>query len=298
MECIHDIQMHSTALVLCITTLLFTLVQKRTDKLQNKLFLATNLVVLLNAVCLIVAALMEPRKHTLSSAYFILRIMEYSYFVLHTLLAPLFALYVSCVTGKRSHASLNDQLKYGFVCFLSELLVISNPLHHFVYQFNVNRDFYRRWAEYVIYAAALFYFVYALIALLFTWKAITRKRRMALIYFYLITTLGVLAQLLFIEVKTELFAEALGLMGVMIAVESEDDRIDMDTGFYNRHALQDDIATYLVNRRRFAVICVKVTNAEIIQRTTGSLNTDLFSAIIGDFLKTIIPILLLQHISD
>ena len=88
--------------------------------------------------------------------------------------------------------------------------------------------------------------------------------------------------------NVELFAEALGMMGVMIAIEAEDDRIDSDTGFYNRRALITDISALLMNRKRFAVICIKVTNPEIIQRATGSQNQDLLAQILSDYLKSIV----------
>ena len=285
---VNDIQIQTAALVLCITNLLFTLFQRRTDKLQNKLYIAANIILFFNAASQIAAAVLEPLKHQSQSAFFALQIMEFSYFALHTLLAPVFAVYVTCVAGKQRRLKPIEQLKYGGACFLTEAFVLTNPIHHWVYHFDQNLDFRRGWAEYLIYAAALIYFVYTIVLLILAWRAFTRKRRIALIYFLVVTTLGVVAQLLIFEIRTELFAEGLGLMGVMIAIEMEDDRIDIDTGFYNRKALQNDIESYLINRRRFAVICLKILNAEIVQRTTGSMNTDILSHIIGDYLKSVV----------
>ena len=285
----NDIQIQTAALVLCITNLLFTLFQRRTDKMQNKLYIAANGILFLNAASQIAAAALEPMKHHSQGAFLALQIVEYSYFAFHTLLAPVFAIYVNGVAGNQRRIRLSEHFKYGGICFLTEAFVLTNPIHHWVYHFDQNLDFCRGWAEHIIYLAALFYCVYTIVLLIRAWRAFTRKRRGALIYFFAVTIMGVLAQFLFFEIKTELFAEALGLMGVMIAIEMEDDRIDIDTGFYNRKALQNDIESFLIHRRRFSVICLKILNAEIVQRATGSMNTDILSHILGDYLKSVVP---------
>ncbi len=112
------------------------------------------------------------------------------------------------------------------------------------------------------------------------------NRRIAIIYFFTVCIAGILVQLFFLDVKAELFAESVGLLGIMIAVETEDDRIDVDTGFYNRRALQLDLNNYLVNKRELWVMCIKVTNADIIPRVTGSENVDILSTLMSDYLRT------------
>ena len=106
----------------------------------------------------------------------------------------------------------------------------------------------------------------AFLRLMTNWKALTQKRRTALFYFFFVVAAGVFVQLIFDNIKVELFAEALGLMGIMLSVESEDDRLDMDTGFYNRRALKLDIDGYLINRSAVYLIVIRITNADIILR--------------------------------
>ena len=46
------------------------------------------------------------------------------------------------------------------------------------------------------------------------------NRRIAIIYFFTVCIAGILVQLFFLDVKAELFAESVGLLGIMIAVET------------------------------------------------------------------------------
>ncbi len=282
------IAFYAPALLICVTSLLFTFTQKRTDKAQNKTYIIMVSIVALNALSLMIGNFAEPYRDN-GAAFFAIQVCEFSYFLLHTALCPAFYYYVSCVCGASVKLFSKKSLIYASLFLITEAAVLINPIFHWVYYFDTDREFTRNWAEVLIYIAAGVYFILSMIKLLFSWNALTAKRKVALIYFFAIVILGVSIQYVKIDVKCELFSEALALMGVMIAIESEDDRIDIDTGFYNRRALQTDLNSYIVNKRKLQLICIKITNAEIVQKATGSENADIISDIISDFLKTLVP---------
>ncbi|MBR4555620.1 MAG: EAL domain-containing protein [Ruminococcus sp.] len=282
------IALFSAAAIICITGLLFTVIQKRTDLVHNKIYIILVGIVLLNSVSQIIREFAQPFKQ--NDVYSLaMKIGDYSYFLFHTALCPLFFLYVSCICGARNGLTLKRNIIYASIFIVTELLVIINPLTHWVYHYDQNLTFVRGWGEYLIYFAAGFYLVYSIIMLLFTWSALTAKRRVALIYFFVVVVLGVSLQLIKSSLKVELFAEALALLGVMIAIESEDDRIDVDTGVYNRKALQYDLSSYIVNKRRLTVICVKIINSDLVEHVTGSENADLLPLAVSGFLRQLVP---------
>ena len=280
---------YAGSLVLCITALIFTFAQQRTDKLQNKLYIVTVSLVALNAVCQIISEMGQPFKTTSDAYYLSTQICDYLYFALHTAVCPVFCLYVASVCGGRDDMPIVKNLLYSSPFVLTELLVLTNPLTGLIYTYDSSRTFVREKLEVLIYVAAAFYFALSVFMLLFTWNALTAKRKVALIYFFLLVIAGVVIQLIYMNVRTELFAEALALLGAMTAIESEDDRMDSDSGIYNRKALQMDISSYLVNRRHLNIICLKVTNADIAERAKGADNSDTLSVCIADFLKTLCP---------
>ncbi|MCR5122529.1 MAG: EAL domain-containing protein, partial [Ruminococcus sp.] len=143
--------------------------------------------------------------------------------------------------------------------------------------------------EATIYISGGVYFSLAAMMLMFSWDALTKRRRVALLYFVVITITGVTIQLLNVVIKTELFSEALSLLGVMISIESEEDRIDAGTGVYNRMALENDLNAYLVNKRVMQLICVKITNTDVIERSSNGENGETMQTIVAEFLKKFLP---------
>ncbi len=279
-----------SALLICVTSVIFTVIQQRTDKLQNKIYLILISIVGLNAVSQITRVFVDPVRMDSDGAFFLFRLCDYTYFVLHTALSPMFFLYVCIVCGYGGKGPVfrrNLLLASPFI--ITELLAVINPFTRWVYSYNEARVFNREWAENLIYFAAAFYFGLSFFRLIFTWRALTAKRRTALIYFFIIVVVGVILQFVNISIKSELFAEALALLGVMIAIESEDDRIDIDTGIYNRKALQSDLSTALLNKRNIDIICVKITNIDLLEHTSSSDNSDGIQIVIAGFLRTLVP---------
>ena len=285
---LYQNELYIAGLLLCITNLLFTFLQRRTDKMQNKLYILMNIVLSLNAAAALLSSFVWDYKLQSDAAFAAEWFAQFSYFLIHIALGPMFAFYVLYASGMERKASKIEQFCWGVPFVLAELMLLTNPFTHWMYTFDENRDFQRGWGEYLVYACCIAYFVFGLLTLIFSWKSLTGKKRVAMGYFFFVTGAGVILQMFSYDLPVEVFAESLGLMGVMIAVEAEDDRIDSDTGFYNRRALIMDMSGYLMNRKRFAVICIKVTNAEIIQRATGSQNKDLLAQILSDYLRSIV----------
>ncbi len=278
---------YSAAFLISFTCLIYTLLQKRTDKLQNKVYIMMLVIVTLNTVSVSMSALVKPYLAESSACRLLSHIGYYTYFLFHTALCPTFFLYVECVAGVR-HTRMRCFLS-SLIFIVTEIAVILNPFFHWVYYYDTNYVFTRNWAENGIYIAAAIYFILAMARLLFSWKAVNAKRRFALLYFFVIVLVGVGIQFINIKIKAELFAEALALMGVMLAVEAEDDLVNVDTGFYNRKALKMDVNGYIVNNIEFEIICIKVTNVDIIQKVTGSVNVDILAEILSDYFQTIVP---------
>ncbi|MBR6044774.1 MAG: EAL domain-containing protein [Ruminococcus sp.] len=286
---LFHVALYSAALIICVTSLIFTFSQKRIDKLQNKLYILVVSITALNAVSLIITEMCKPFALTDRGYFNVIKVSEMTYFLFHTALCPLFCLYVLNVCGGRTRKSMALNLLYASPFILTELLVISNPFTHWVYSYTENNTFKREWGENLIYIAAALYFGVSIFLLFFSWRALTPKRRIALIYFFLLVVTGVVIQFINIEIKSELFAEALALLGVMTAIESEDDRIDTDTGIYNRKALMTDLTTYIAGGRTLSLICLKITNAELVERAKGSDNSDLLQTAVSEYLITMTP---------
>ena len=285
------------ALFLSLTTFIITLIQKRTDRLQNVLYLGLLGIVIINSSTEIINDFMFEYSDFSSFALMGYKVCQFLYFFFHTALAPTFFIYELTVTGALRKKSLKELNIFMIPFIFTEFLVIINPWTHYVYYYDAKQVFHRSWGEYVIYAVAVFYIMVAMISLMYRWHAINQKKRLTLLYFFFITVLGVVVQALFKNLKTELFAESLGFLGAMLSVESEDDRIDQNTGIYNRRALHQDLRNYDLTDTAYTIIGLRIKDIDSITQKTGSLDDDKFNVQVTDFLKTLIQRYYIYNVS-
>ena len=274
------------AAFICLTNLIFIRVQDNMGKAQNKLFVLMLFVVALNGACNTIIGFLVPYLNDSQEALFVVKAARYLYFLSHTLLAPLFFFYVSYVCGVLLRTSNKLTNIAAGIIVVTELLAITNPFTQWVYYLDENNIFRRNWAEGLIYLAAAFFFAMGLYYLTTTWRALNVKRRMGIIMFASITLVGIVLQLVISELRVEVFAEALGLTGIMMIVENEDDRLDNETGLYNRQAFLMDLESYFINKVSLHAISIRIITPDIISRKRG-VDRELVEKKVAEFLESV-----------
>lgn len=272
----------------CLLIFLFTFLRRRIKKPQNRLFVFATLDIFFTAVVLICRVIMKPYLMTDPDVKIWYEITHYLYFVLHTVLAPVFCEYIMAVTGMSQRLSRPVKLILALPFLITEGMAITNPLHHLVYT-TKGFENVRGIGEYVIYGVAAYYLILATVLLVFYWHAITMKRRVAFLTFLIMTVIGVLIQLVIPSIKVELFIEAVGMMGIMLAVENEDDRIDAVLGIYGRGALLMDLNNLFRRGGKRYVLCIRLRLMESLRSNEGVRATDALLRSLTDCLKMTEP---------
>lgn len=281
-----NLGMAISALLVCSVNLIYTFIQGRTDKTQNKIFIVIVCILICNSISGIISAYFGFYPNSPSAESF-LRTNHYFYFITHTALCPMFFYYISSISfvSTRLTSAKNSIVFTPF--FITELLVLTNMFTGFVWTVDKNLKFQRGIGEMLIYVVALFYYLASFNVLITSWDVISSKRRLAIIFFFILVGIGVATQLVNKDIKVEILTEAVGFTGVMMLVETEDDRMSGYSGFYNRAALALDMKAILKHNRNVELIVLRIKNLEIISRIVGGDETSLLSDIIKDYLKTI-----------
>ncbi len=280
----HDSSYFIAATVLCFATLIFHSFEISYKKPQNRIFALIILFTMISSVTSLIVVFTRDDAAFDSTARLIMKVSQYIYFVIHTLLPVLFYLYVAMVSGVIYAHSRLRQIITLIPCALIEILALINPLVHVVFYYDSEQQFHRGWGEAVLYAVSAFYLALAIIHLLRYWKMLTFRRRWALLYSFGIAILGIVIQMLNIKLRVELLFESMAFAGILFIVEKEDDRTDTATGVCNRSALSADVANLLRLKIKASLICVRITNADILQRMTGAADSDAVLKDVADFL--------------
>ncbi len=289
---LHEAGILIAAFCLAFCSLAYTLFRKRTAKVQNRLFVWLLMIVMIDSACEICTVFQTPLCNDYLYACVLVEVSMYLYFLTHTMLCPLMFFYVLFASGvmiqRRSLGKSYHPL--AVVPFaIAEAMVAFNPFSQWVWEFIGHSVYHRNNGIIFIYLCAGLYYFMAVFTMISRRRAIERSKRTSLFLFALLIAVGLLIQMIQGDLHSELFMQALALTGVLLTIENEDERIDLSTGVYNRAALMSDMNTYLRLRNPFSVICIRITNADMLQRLLGALDSDMLLQKVAEFLQTVHP---------
>ena len=273
------------AALVSVTILVYSLIQNRVSRQQNRLFLAMVLNVMIASFANLIRYYAAPYALVSEAACTTIKTAHLCYYALHNVLAMTFGIYVTKVNSSWVRMKVWMYYLYVAPCILLELLILTNPMHQMFFYYDGQMNVYRNFMVLPMYAVSLGYILFALTNLLFHWNAITKKRQMALIFYFGLVFAGMIIQMFNSNIKTELLTEALALIGVMLFIEKEDDRIDLSLGIYNRTAMIADIRNYFRMGQQIQIICIRLTNDDLILRLAGESSLDTLNRTVTDALK-------------
>ena len=287
MATLHYSSFYICSALLCISCLCYTLIQGRTARRQNQLYILLLLNMMFCAVSSVVVAFFEGRPG--ADAHLIADTARFMSYVFHDSLTPMFGYYVLLVCGNAWQISYRGLALYALPFLFPELVIMMNPLTGWVYYYDDAFQYCRNWGAYAIYGAAFFYMLVGLLNLFRYWRAVTSAKRNALVFFITLVAVGIFIQIAWRDIQIELFTDALAALGLMLSIEDEDDRIDMATGTYNRRALAFDLKNFIETGQVFQVIGVRITDMVSVHRVMGSSASDAFLRSVADYLRTLLP---------
>ncbi len=287
MATLHFSSFYICSALLCISCLCYTLIQGRVARRQNQVYILLLLVIMFCATSSIVIAFFEGRYSV--EAHFIADTSRFVSYVFHDTLTPMFSYYVLLVCGNAWHLPRKSMILYATPFLFSEIVILMNPLTDWVYFYDSTFQYCRNWGAYMIYIVAFFYMMVGLFNLFRYWYALTDAKRIALVFFIALVTVGIFIQVVWREIQIELFTDSLAALGLMLSIEDEDNRLDMATGTYNRRALIFDLENFFSTNQVFQIVFLRITDLESMPRVMGASASEALLRAIADYLRTILP---------
>ena len=261
-----DIVFLFCTLVLSVSCVVYFLSRKQLLKAQSKVFLSILVFVSFSAAVDIVSNYIENRYIAAGNLFTTQYITQVLYLMAHQTLAPLFALYIMMVNGVGVKRGKGFLILFLLPMFFAVFMVLTNPFTEWVFYYDDYRKFQRSAGELVIYVISGAYLFVSMIFMVRYRKAVSGGTNLALWYFFSFTIVGILVQALHPDLKVELFAESISLLGVMLTVENDDEFIDSASKVYNRQAFQSDNVRLIHTGHKYAVVCLNMTNMRFYTR--------------------------------
>ena len=258
-----------SAMLICLANVLYTVTDGHTKKPQNRIYITIQIVLALNALCELITIICTARSMDSDNAFSLLRLSTYVYFLSHSLAAPLFYFYISFVVGRRvrfewPRRSGKSPIGFLWSIFQPVIIVVTtlviglNPLTKWCWSFGATRVFQREWGEYIfVYILSGVWIVAGFILAMMSWNILSKTRKRSIALCFLLAGSGIIIQLLSTYYRVEVLLEALGFSGVLLFIENEDDRKNVELNTYNSAAFTLDMTATIRNRIPVQVLIVR-----------------------------------------
>lgn len=267
------------AIMIFAFTIYFLISQKGMKRVTNKVLLLFVSIGLISSVFDILSAIANsnPEKYSV----FIRDLFNYVYLISHNCMPATFLVYILMSMGMYRKFQ-----KWKFVLVLVPLFLVwtlfaLNPYMRWIFAYDENGDYYHGKLMIVLYILAFVYMLAGVVHIIVIGKAVSINRRIALVFFVVIGIASVAFQIFYPHMLIELFAQSIGILGIMINTKNEEDTLSSLTGLYNRQAFVDENNIALGNKSNYSIINFKITNLKYYYSLLGLENVNIIIKEIG-----------------
>ncbi len=225
----------------------------------------------------------RPDRQFYFLQYFLLEL----YFVLHTTLTMLFVLYFMNVSGTAIGRKKSFYWYFILPYTLGEAVTLSNPVTNLIFYLDADLIYHRGVLMPALYCLAAVYVLTGIYFFVRYQKAIPRTDSIAICSAVVLSLLGVGVQGLHPEYLTELFAEALTILGFMVMLEDRSGATDPTTLVFNRRAFLDTSRRWMETEQPYSVLLVKLVDLDRISRLFDSRDVDSLLVDVARWLETV-----------
>lgn len=262
---VYKIEFDIAAIFLTLFIIYYIIFKKGLSKHANRVYLTMLVVNFIAEISDIVASLANNNPGFY--AFFFHAFWNYLYLLSHNLMALMIVVYLFYLIGYEKRKKVALQL-ITIPYAIDVVLLLTNPIHKWVFYFDESGHYTHGPLFFILYLIATLYMLYAFYLAIKHRVGISSDKSQALIFFLSITFIPVILQMVFQEYLLTLFFETMGLMGILLTIESKDDIINPTTGLLNRFALQT-VIDRVMSGGGYTVILIKIPNLNYYNKMIG-----------------------------
>ena len=256
------------ALILFVIVIVANVMRKMTRGKMNRFFFGMVFLCIFTTIADICAVYLD----NLGSGYVIGKYIAHtSYLFLHSLLAPVYLIYLAIQTDtvhKLEKSVIQKLLLIVPTIIVAGLLVV-NCFYPVVYYLDEKDTYTRGMLFGVLYVIAFFYMIYGVYYAYYYRHTVNKGRWIALVAIYPLMLVSIGIQFVFKYVIVEMFANACGILLVTMMIQRAEERIDSEVGLQKLSAYVSDMKRAFMNEKTLQIIMINVVNYKALQEMLG-----------------------------
>ncbi len=269
-EILDSMTYRFAAAIICITCLFYSTMMRKRYRIRSRLFTMLVVITLVDSLTDVISYFAVESNFSDTFKWIVSYLCEVIYYFTHVGMMPIFLFYIITICGVRYRFADYKRYLIRVPIYILELLLLTNPFTQLFFTIEGKFDYARGWGTYIAYAVSVYYLGFSLVLIIKYWYTFNAMKKMALLYFLSLGIGATIIQMLLPTIKCELLGEAIGLSGIMIMLEKDDDRTDAASKAYNRTAFVQDMKSLFNLERSFKTICVKLENLDMYRKIYGA----------------------------
>jgi EAL domain-containing protein (putative c-di-GMP-specific phosphodiesterase class I)/GGDEF domain-containing protein len=191
------------------------------------------------------------------------------FYLFQNAIAPIFCLFTLVIAGGFYRLRRHTCMLFSAPGIAAIVIILLNPLTHFVFSFDGNMRYSRESGLTVLYAISALYAVISLVSLARARSSIDRRTLVGLVLFLPFTLGSFMIQFFHSEVLVLNLGIALSELIILMSINDFDAFIDGQTGLFNRAGLAVMLEYIDKSRVRAAIFLVALENKDFLGYAVG-----------------------------
>ena len=264
---IYNINYDIAAIFIYTFILIVFFLKKELDKTSNKFFMVLAVLGIITSISDVISSIGNSYIEEWSFAA--RDFWNYLYLTAHNTASMIFTLYIIFLLGinrrmTRRHFAL-CLLPYAFV--IAGLLL--NPFLHWIFYYDENKIYSHGLYMWLLYIISLLYLGATIYFTIRYFKALNRTKQVALAFFIGFSIIPIIVQIFFEHLLISVFCQSLGILGVLLSIDNENEIINQLTGVYNRYCFIQDIEAAIKTGLRVHFTLIKLAELDYYNSTFG-----------------------------
>lgn len=257
------------ALAILVVLIIAVMARHMLSGRRNRYFWNLLLVITCATICDILAVNLDNNDviGNLAQKY----IAHSAYLVMINLSVPVYVIYLAGLTDTlyKIRDNMWTQLLLAFPYLCDFVLILTNPYTGKIFYFDKSGQYTRGELHPLMYIIMAFYIGVGVVYALRCFRFFTRSQFWAMVTVFpiMIAALGI--QLIYPQLRIELFAHAVGILLLLFMVQKPEERTNPVTGFGRDSAYAVDVEQALYNNRKIQILLVNVTNYKSLRDILG-----------------------------
>lgn len=193
------------------------------------------------------------------------------YLLTHNLMTPFYLCYLVAQIDTWHKLNKNKVLRalISFPALFVTALLILNFFTHNVFYIGENDEYVRGSLFFIMYLVPAFYAVFAVIYAFKYRMLFSRYRLVSQLAIFPLMFMAAVIQFIYPRLLVEMFANAMGILFVVMVIQRPGERIDTDTGLNKQSIYRKDIKRGFLNSKPMDIIMVNITNYQAVRDMLG-----------------------------